>query len=155
MPTSVWKKFLLEYLGGKIRLSFEHSAYKWVDKKTAERLLTHRSHKIFLKYAYKIVKKRKKILIETLSKKHVRHVSFNGKMISLTYDGKRLRYKTVRRKVRDVGTWSRDNPVVYYDKNLDNPGVLPILIHEAVEKHVAQTYGLDVDTYAHKLSHPL
>ncbi|HLD38839.1 MAG TPA: NUDIX hydrolase [archaeon] len=150
--SSVQKAFLLEYLGGKIRLSFEHSAYKWVDKKTAERLLTHRSHKIFLKYAYKIVKKRKKILIETLSKKHVRHVSFNGKMISLTYDGKRLRYKTVRRKVRDVGTWSRDNPVVYYDKNLDNPGVLPILIHEAVEKHVAQTYGLDVDTEAHKVA---
>ncbi|MEK6887487.1 MAG: NUDIX hydrolase [Candidatus Aenigmatarchaeota archaeon] len=150
--SSVQKAFLVEYLGGKIKLSFEHSTYKWADKKTAERLLTHRSHKIFLRYAYKIVKERKKILIETLSKKHVRHVSFNGKVISLTYDGKRLHYKAVRRKVRDVGIWSKDKPVIYYDRNLGDPAVLPILIHEAVEKYVAQSYDLDVDTEAHKIA---
>jgi|SRR3989338_212733 len=150
--SSVQKAFLVEYLGGKMKLSFEHSTYRWVDKKTAERLLTYRSHKVFLRYAYKIAKERKRLLIETLSKKHVRHVSFNGKIIGLTFDGKKLRYKAVRRKVRDVGTWSKDRPVVYYDRNLDDHGVLPILIHEAVEKHVSQTYNLDVDTEAHKIA---
>lgn len=150
--SSVQKAFLAEYLSGKIRLSFEHSMCKWADKKTAERLLTYRSHKVFLRYAYKIVKERKRLLMGTLSKKHVRHVSFNGKIISLAYDGKKLRYKAIRRKVRDVGTWSKNKPVVYYDRNLGGPGILPILIHEAVEKHVAQAYNLDVDTEAHKVA---
>lgn len=150
--SSVQKAFLVEYLGGKMKLSFEHSTYRWADKKTAEKLLTYRSHKVFLRYAYKIVKERKRSLIEALSKKHVRHISFNGKVICLTYDGKKLRYRAVRRKVKDVGVWSKDNPVVYYDRNLDDPAVLPILIHETVEKHVAQTYDLDVDTEAHKIA---
>lgn len=150
--SSVQKAFLVEYLGGRVKISFEHSTYRWADKKKAEKLLTHRSHRIFLRYAYKIIKNHRKMLIENLSKKHVRHVKFNGKIISLTYDNKKLRYKAIRRKVRDIGTWSRNNPVVYYDKNLDDPGVLPILIHEAVEKHVAQTYGLDVDKEAHKIA---
>ena len=58
----------------------------------------------------------------------------------------------LKKNVKDVGDWSRKKPIVYYDRNLDESGVIPILIHEAVEKHVAQTYGLNVDTEAHKIA---
>lgn len=154
--TSVQKGFLVEYLNGTIKPSFEHSRHRWVDRRTAEKLLTHTSHKTFLRSADKYIRdlerKRKKKLIENLSKKHVTLVRFNGKTISLKYDGKRLSNKVVKRRVRDIGDWSRKKNEVYYDKNLDAPGVISILIHETVEKHVAQRYGLDVDTEAHKIA---
>ena len=154
--SSMQKGFLVEYLGGTIRLSLEHSGYRWVDRKTAEKLLTHTSHKTFLRvadrYVRELEKKKKKFLVEKLSKKHVSLVRFDGKRISLKYDGKKLSNRVVKRTVRVVGDWSRIRNEVYYDKNLDARGVLPILIHETVEKHVAQTYGLDVDTEAHKIA---
>lgn len=148
--------FLVEYLGGRIKISFEHSSYRWVDYRKAHKMLTHMTHKTFLKLANEYIRKeeaeKKKKLMEKLSKKHVSPVRFDGKYISLKYDGKKLRCKAVKRTVRVVGDWSRKKNIVYYDKNLDEPGVLPILIHEIVEKYVAQTYGLDVDTEAHKVA---
>ena len=154
--TTMQKAFLVEYLGGNIKVSFEHSTFRWVDRKTAQKFLTHATHKTFLaaadKYVRKIEKKRKKDLIEKLSRKHVTLVKFDGKKISFRYDGKKLSNRAVKRTVKVVGDWSRKSDAVYYDKNLDQLGVLPILIHESVEKHVTQKYGLDVDTEAHRIA---
>lgn len=150
--TSIQKAFLVEYLGGGIRLSCEHSGYTWADGKTAAKLLTHTTHKTFLRLANGCIKEEKKKLIDKLSKKHVSLVRYDGEYISLKYDNKKLKCRAVKRTVRVVGDWSRKKNIVYYDKNLKAPGVIPILIHEVVEKHAAQKYGLDVDTEAHKVA---
>lgn len=154
--TSTQSGFLVEYPGGRIRLSPEHSSYRWADRKRAEKLLTYVTHKTFLRLADRHIRETeseaKKRLMEGLSRRHITHLSFDGKTIRLRYDGRMLRNRAVKRSVRVVGDWSRKKNIVYYDRNLDEPGVLPILIHEVVERHVALKYGLDVDREAHKVA---
>ncbi len=41
--------YLCEYVGGSVKLSFEHSAYRWVTKKQAFSMLTHSNQKKFMK----------------------------------------------------------------------------------------------------------
>jgi 8-oxo-dGTP diphosphatase len=147
--TSMQKGFLVEYLSGKVKLSFEHSGYRWVNAKEAKKLLTHQSHRTFLALAEKERKIYRKEIIERLSKKHATSVKFDGKFISIHYDGQKLRCRAVKRAVRDVGIWSKKENTVYYDKNLTDKTFLAILVHEVVEKYTAQTYGLDTDTEAH------
>ena len=48
--------FIVKYSGGKIRISNEHSQYRWMDFKTAMKKLTHKSHLDFLKMANRHVK---------------------------------------------------------------------------------------------------
>ena len=154
--TSVQFGFLVEYIGGKTRLSSEHDRQLWADNKKAKKLLTYGAHKTFLRLAWRYIGRlessRKKELIQNLSRKHVTLVRFDGKFISLKYDGKILRCSAVRRTVKDVGNWSRHKKIVYYDRNLEAGALLPILVHEMVERHVALSYGLDVDTEAHKIA---
>lgn len=154
--TSGLKAFLVECHGGNVRLSKEHSSFRWVTAETAEGLLTYDTHRAFLKLSVEHLEREKreerKRLTEKLSKRHVTFVKFNGKFISLKYENRKLRCKAVRKTVRDVGDWSRKSNIVYYDRNLADPGVLAILIHEVVEKYVAQKYGLDVDTEAHRIA---
>ena len=154
--TSALKAFLVECHGGNVRISREHSSFKWATPESAAKLLTYGTHKTFLKMAAEYIAKKKreekKTLIERLSKKHVTLVRYDGKYISLKYDSKNHRCRAVRRTVRDVGDWSRKKNIVYYDRNLAEPSVLAILIHEVVEKHAAQKYGLDVDAEAHKIA---
>lgn len=154
--TSMQVGYLIEFISGKIRLSPEHSGYRWADHKKAHKMLTHMTHKTFLRLANEYLRKQgaeaKKKLMEKLSKKHVTLVRFDGKFISLKYHGVRLRCKAVKRNVQVVADWSRKKDIVYYDKNLDAPGILPTLIHEVIEKYVAQKYSLDIDTEAHRIA---
>jgi 8-oxo-dGTP pyrophosphatase MutT (NUDIX family) len=153
---SVQKAFLVEYFKGVIKPSFEHNGYKWVDAKTAHKMLTHTSHRTFLKYADKHVREfeahQRNKLIEELSKKHPTMIHFTRNRISFRYDGERIVFKVVRRNVKDVGEWSYRKPIVYYDKNLNSKSVLPVVIHEAVEKFVVEKYGLKEDIEAHKVA---
>ena len=154
--TSALKAFLAECRGGNVRLSAEHSSYRWVTAEQAEKLLTFSTHRTFLKHAAEYFARKnreeKKNLIEKLSRKHVTLFRYDGRCVSLKYDGAHLRCKAVRRAVKDVGDWSKKKNIVYYDRNLSESGVLPILLHEVVEKHVAQKYNLDVDTEAHTIA---
>jgi len=153
---SALKAFLAECHGGSVRLSREHSSFRWVTVEQAEKLLTFDTHKIFLRAAAEHFAKKnreeKRRLIEKLSRKHVRFLKYDGKWISLKYDNRRLRCLAVRRSVKDIGDWSKRKNVVYYDRNLPGHGVLAILLHEVVEKYVAQQYALDVDKEAHKVA---
>lgn len=93
----------------------------------------------------------KKALVKYLSKLTVSKVEFSKNCISLVFDGQQLKYKTVKRHTKAVGNWSRKHKAVYYDPDLKKEDVIPILVHEAVEKYVTEKYGLDVD----KESHPV
>ncbi len=153
---SMQKAFLAEYIHGRIRLSFEHSDYRWVTAKEAHKILTHVSHRTFLRFADKHVRefeaKLRKKLIDDLSRKHPTSIRFTKSRISFSYDGKRISFKVVRARVKDVGRWSYTKPVVFYDKNLNPRSILPIVLHEAIEKYVAERYGLKEDTDAHKIA---
>jgi 8-oxo-dGTP pyrophosphatase MutT (NUDIX family) len=153
---SMQKALLVEYIHGPIRLSFEHSCYKWVTAKEAHRMLTHISHKTFLKFADKHVRefeaRLRKKLVDELSRKHPTSIRCRGNKISLTYDGKRMTFRVIRTTVKDVAEWSLKKNIIYYDRNLNPASILPILIHEAVEKHVAQKYDMDEDKEAHKIA---
>lgn len=153
---SALKACLVECHGGNVRISKEHASYRWVSGKQANNMLTYDTHKTLLKLAAEHITDRKreekKRLIEKLSKKHVTLFKYDGKYVSLKYDGRRLRCMAVKKPVRDVGDWSRTKNIVYYDRNLPPAGLLPILLHEVVEKHVTQKYNLDVDTEGHKIA---
>ena len=153
---SMQKAFVLEYIKGAVKLSFEHCDYKWVDAKTAHKMLTHVSHRTFLRFADRHVRefeaKLKKKLIDDLSKKHPTSIRFNCHRISFNYDGRHISFSVVKAKVKDVGRWSYTKPVVFYDRNLKPKTVLPIVLHEAIEKYVAEKYGLKEDTDAHKVA---
>lgn len=153
---SALKAFLVECHGGRVRLSREHSSYRWALPQAADKLLTYDTPKAFLKLSVELIAKKKreerKKLIDRLSRRHVTFVKYDGKFVSLKYDSRHLRCLALRRAVRDVGDWSRKKNIVYYDRNLADPGVLPILIHEVVEKYVAQRYSMDVDSEAHKIA---
>lgn len=150
--STMQKGFLVETLNDKIKTSFEHSGFKWVTPKQARRLLTFPTHKTFLALAERARKHYRRDLIDQLSHKHVASVKFDGHTISLRYDGKKLVCKVVKKKVRDIGLWSKRKKTVYYDRHLQMNATLPILVHEVVEKYTAQTYGLDTDTEAHKIA---
>src|SRR3990167_1788359 len=153
---SMQRAFLVEYASGKIKLSREHSSFRWVDKKTAMKLLTHNGHKTFLTAADKTLRearrKRMKSLIEKLSKKHATLVKFSGGHISLRYDGKKLSNKVVKERNKDVGSWSKKKNIVYYDRDLALHEIVPILIHETVEKYMVHEYGMDEYLEAHKVA---
>src|SRR3989338_2717080 len=97
--------FLVEYAGGRIRQSSEHSGYKWATADEAGKLLTYRNQRVFLMQALKYIKERRKKLIESLSRKHVYLVRYDGKNISLTYDGRNLKCAAVMKSVKDIGDW--------------------------------------------------
>ncbi len=92
-------------------------------------------------------------IAKTLSSKPVSNVKFDGKRISLAYDGAKLSFKAVKRNTCFVGNWSRSAKEVYYDAHLTDPvEIESICIHEAIEKYVSETYGLNVDKKSHKIA---
>jgi len=92
-------------------------------------------------------------LVQKLSAKPASNARLSPGRISLDYDGKRLSFKAVKRTTVFVGNWSRSKNEVYYDAHLTDPvEIKSICIHEAVEKYVAQKYGLDVDKQAHRVA---
>lgn len=103
------------------------------------------------------VKKRtRKAHLELMKKflgEPVTNVRFFGNKISLTYLGCRISDKCVVRKNPHVGEWSRRRKEVIVDKNFDNEKrkkeFRSLCVHEAVERFLVKTYGLNTDNEAH------
>lgn len=94
----------------------------------------------------------KKEIIKKLSKLKVSNVVFKDNWISLTFDGHHLKNKAVKKRTGVVGDWSRKSNEVYYEPYLKREDIVPILVHETVEKFVTEKYGLDVDKESHKIA---
>lgn len=89
-------------------------------------------------------------IVKTLSSKPVSNVVFNGRKISLDYDGAHLAFKVTRRNTCFVGNWNRHAKEIFYDAHLQDPlEVEAICIHEAIEKYITENYGLKVDGQSH------
>jgi hypothetical protein len=94
----------------------------------------------------------KKNLMKYLPKLKVSKVKFFNNKISLVFDGEHLENRVVKKHITSLGDWSRKKKIVYYDKHLKKKDVLPILVHEVVEKYITEKYGLKVDCETHKIA---
>lgn len=91
-------------------------------------------------------------LVRRLSTQHASNVKLYNGFISLTFDNRRIRNKVVKKHERSIAEWSRGKKEVFYDEHVKKEDILPLLVHETIEKYVTEKYGLDVDTESHKIA---
>lgn len=96
---------------------------------------------------------RKKRLVSALKKQKARLVKITPGKVELVFGKRKVRFKIVANNARNhVGEWHRKKPIVFVDRHLKGLDRKSIAVHEAVEKHVAQKYKLDVDSQAHSIA---
>ena len=93
-------------------------------------------------------------LIKSLIREKVKNVRIKNGWISLEYDGEKIKFKIVtKRHEYFVGSWAKTRDKIYIDNDLEGKKDREaVAVHEAIEKFVAQKYGLDEDTDAHKVA---
>jgi len=95
-----------------------------------------------------------KQLIRALKEEPIRKVKFKADWVSFEYDGVKIRNKVVVRKHEPlVGSWAKNENIVYVDDDIKNRKELGALaIHESIEKYVTQRYGLKWDKESHRIA---
>jgi hypothetical protein len=95
-----------------------------------------------------------KYLVRLLKKEKVKNVQFGKDWVSLEYDGEKIKEKIVIKKHESyVGSWAKTKDKVYVDDDLKGKvDVKAVALHEAIEKFIAQKYGLRDDREAHDLA---
>jgi len=94
-----------------------------------------------------------KYLIKSLLREKVKNVKIKKDWISLEYDEEKIKNKIVTKKHEvHVGSWAKTRGKVYVDDDLKGKNRDSVALHEAIEKFVAEKYGLDEDTDAHKIA---
>jgi len=90
-------------------------------------------------------------LIKSLMREKVKNVRVKNGWVSLEYDGEKIKYKIITKKHEwFVGSWARTKNKIYVDDDLKGKKDRDaVAVHEAVEKFVAQKYGLEEDREAH------
>jgi len=111
------------------------------------------------KRMYKIRKKREAALhaafVKILMRSPVKGIRFFGgdKKISLTFFGERFSYRILVKREIHVGGWNKGKEgEIRIDKDLfskQKKSFRALCVHEAIEKFVAEKYGLKVDDEAH------
>jgi len=92
-------------------------------------------------------------LIKSLLREKVKNVVIKKDRVSLEYDGEKIKNKIVTRKHEvHVGSWAKTIGKVFVDDDLKGKNRDSVALHEAIEKFVAQKYGLDEDTDAHMIA---
>jgi hypothetical protein len=93
-------------------------------------------------------------LVRILKREKVKNIQFGKDWVSLEYDDERIKYKVVIKKhERFVGSWAKTKDKIYIDDDLKGKvDVKAVALHEAVEKFVAQKYGLSDDFEAHDIA---
>jgi hypothetical protein len=103
--------------------------------------------------AKKKVRNTHRELMKILLKSPVTKIRFFGNRISLTYFGHRISDKFIVKQVAHVGEWSRRRREVTVDKNFNRKErkkeLRSLALHEAVERFLVKTYGLNTDNEAH------
>ncbi|MEK6913875.1 MAG: hypothetical protein AABW47_04370 [Nanoarchaeota archaeon] len=103
--------------------------------------------------AKKKIRNAHKELMKLFMKSPVTNIRFSGGKISLTYFGHRISDKFIVKRVTHVGEWSRRRKEVTVDKNFNSKErkkeLKSLAVHEAVERFLVKTYGLNTDNEAH------
>ena len=98
------------------------------------------------------MKPEKRALVRELSGQHAVNVRLSNRFISLVFDSRRLRNRAVKKRVHVIADWSRSKKEVYYDKSVKEKDILPLLVHETIEKYVTEKYGLNADKESHRIA---
>lgn len=126
-------------------------------------VLKHRPiHKLVPKFKNQtgflsFVKPEERALVKKLQAKKPSNVKYDGQYFSLDYDGDRIknRVKIVPHE-KWVATWKRNRNEILIDDDMfrtsDSKILNSLMMHESIEKHVAQKYGLRGDTEAHMIA---
>jgi hypothetical protein len=94
-----------------------------------------------------------KPVVKELLSRPLSCVFFHGHHLTFCFDGEKHTYFIKFGHARNhVGEWHRQRPVLFVDEKLKGDDRLSIALHEAIEKRMAQKYGLDVDSEAHKVA---
>jgi hypothetical protein len=107
-----------------------------------------------------IVKKRTKNahreLMKIFMKSPVTKVKFSGNRISFNFYGHRISDRIVVKKQPHVGEWSRRVRKIVIDRNFDEKHKIKefhsLCVHEAVERFLVETFGLNTDNEAHPVA---
>lgn len=91
-------------------------------------------------------------LIKKLSAGKIRGVDIKRNAVSVAFLGKRISCSIKKRHVKDVANWGRRSNFIYVSKYLEKESIVPVLVHECVEKYVTKAYGLHADKEAHKVA---
>lgn len=86
----------------------------------------------------------------------VSNVRFTKNKVSLDYSGHRVSDAILVRQESHVGDWSRRRKRVFVDKRIlgkdREKSFRALCVHEAIEKFVAEKFGLKVDSEAHAVA---
>jgi hypothetical protein len=94
-----------------------------------------------------------KYLIKSLLREKVKNMKTEKDWISFEYDEEKIKNRIVTKKHEvHVGSWAKTRGKVYVDDDLKGKNRDSVAFHEAIEKFVAEKYGLDEDTDAHKIA---
>jgi hypothetical protein len=96
--------------------------------------------------------------VKVLMRSPVKQVAFSGnfRKISLTFFGERISHRIVIKREKYIGAWSRRRDEIDVDKNVYSRDHMKsfkaLCVHEAVEKYVADKFGLHENTEAHQVA---
>jgi len=73
-----------------------------------------------------------------------KNVRFGKRSVSLTIGKRRVKYPYKKhRHVSTIGNWSHGKkPTIHIDRDVKRKNLKPLLVHEAVEQHLAEQRGL-------------
>ncbi|MBI2076029.1 MAG: hypothetical protein HYT72_02140 [Candidatus Aenigmarchaeota archaeon] len=91
-------------------------------------------------------------LIKRLSSESVSSVKINGKTVSMFFLRKKIAYRFKLIHEKNVADWNRHKNIIYVSRYVEKQDLLPVLVHECVEKYVSKKYGFDVDREAHRVA---
>ncbi len=95
-----------------------------------------------------------KYLVRLLKKEKVTNIQFGKDWVSLEYDEEKIKDKIVIKKhEKFVGSWAKTKDKIYVDDDLKGKiDSKAVALHEAIEKFIAQKYGLSDDFEAHDIA---
>jgi len=95
-----------------------------------------------------------KYLVRILKREKIKNIKFGRDWVSFEYDGEKIKDRIVIKKHESyVGSWAKTKDKVYIDDDLKGKtDVKAVALHEAIEKFIAQKYGLRDDVEAHDLA---
>lgn len=91
-------------------------------------------------------------LVKQLSSGSVSSIKINGKTVSMFFLKKKITYRFKIIHEKNVADWNRHKNVIYVSRYVEKEDLIPVLVHECVEKYVSKKYGLDVDREAHRVA---
>ncbi len=94
----------------------------------------------------------RKTVVKSYSAKRVSNVVYKNGHISLKFGGKKLRNKVIVKHDPQIANWSRKRHEIHYDEHVGKRDILPVLVHEMIEKYLTEKFHLSADKEPHRIA---